>query len=57
MDDDANNIRYFMGRYLDPTNDLLFKKIFRDIEGLKEFINNILDLPPMYRIKEIQYIP
>jgi predicted transposase/invertase (TIGR01784 family) len=43
-------------RYLDPTNDSLFKKIFSDIERLKEFINSILDLPPEYRIKEIEFI-
>ncbi|HJD67955.1 MAG TPA: Rpn family recombination-promoting nuclease/putative transposase [Rickettsia endosymbiont of Bembidion lapponicum] len=46
-----------MQRYLDPTNDSLFKKIFSDIERLKEFINSILDLPEGYRIKEIEYIP
>ena len=44
-------------RYLDPTNDSLFKKIFSDTESLKEFLNAILDLPPMFRIKEIEYIP
>jgi hypothetical protein len=46
-----------MTRYLDPTNDSLFKKIFGDVERLKEFINSILDLPPEYMIKEIEYIP
>lgn len=46
-----------MQRYLDPTNDSLFKKIFSDIERLKEFINSILDLPKGYRIKEIEFIP
>lgn len=46
-----------MQRYLDPTNDSLFKKIFSDIERLKEFINSILDLSEGYRIKEIEYIP
>ncbi|ASX28388.1 hypothetical protein BA173_06320 [Rickettsia sp. MEAM1 (Bemisia tabaci)] len=35
----------------------MFKKIFSDIERLKEFINSILDLPEGYRIKEIEYIP
>ncbi|WP_341793296.1 MULTISPECIES: Rpn family recombination-promoting nuclease/putative transposase [unclassified Rickettsia] len=44
-------------RYLDPTNDSLFKKIFHDLGRLKEFINNILDLPEGYRIKEIEFIP
>jgi hypothetical protein len=46
-----------MTRYLDPTNDSLFKKIFGDVERLKEFINAILDLPEGFRIREIEYIP
>ncbi|MGX6960445.1 MAG: Rpn family recombination-promoting nuclease/putative transposase [Rickettsia endosymbiont of Pentastiridius leporinus] len=46
-----------MQRYLDPTNDSLFKKIFGDIERLKEFINSVLALPDGYKIKEIEYIP
>ena len=46
-----------MQRYLDPTNDSLFKKIFSDKERLKEFLNSILDLPEEYRIKEIEFIP
>lgn len=46
-----------MSRYLDPTNDTLFKKIFGDIERLKEFLNSILNLPDQYKIKEIEFIP
>ncbi|MFP3017582.1 MAG: hypothetical protein ACEY3E_01430, partial [Candidatus Tisiphia sp.] len=46
-----------MEKYLDPTNDSLFKKIFRDKENLKEFLNSVLDLSEMYRIKEIEFIP
>ncbi|MCC8418837.1 MAG: hypothetical protein LN590_04650 [Rickettsia endosymbiont of Glossina mortisans submortisans] len=46
-----------MQRYLDPTNDSLFKKIFRDLERLKEFINVVLELPEGFRIKEIEFIP
>lgn len=46
-----------MTKYLDPTNDSLFKKIFSDAESAKEFINSILDLPPTHRIKEIEYLP
>jgi predicted transposase/invertase (TIGR01784 family) len=46
-----------MEKYLDPTNDSLFKKIFRDKEKLKEFLNSVLDLPEMYKIKEIEFIP
>ena len=34
-----------MQRYLDPTNDSVFKKIFRDLERFKEFINAVLELP------------
>ncbi|MGX6960063.1 MAG: hypothetical protein ACIPMY_02200 [Rickettsia endosymbiont of Pentastiridius leporinus] len=45
-----------MQRYLDPTNDSLFKKIFRDLERLKEFINAVLDLPKGLIIKEIEAI-
>ncbi|KJW02894.1 putative permease [Rickettsia endosymbiont of Ixodes pacificus] len=46
-----------MQRYLDPTNDSLFKKIFRDLGRLKEFINAVLELPEGLRIKEIEFIP
>ena len=46
-----------MQRYLDPTNDSLFKKIFRDLERLKEFINTVLKLQEVFRIKEIEFIP
>jgi predicted transposase/invertase (TIGR01784 family) len=46
-----------MNRYLDPTNDTLFKKIFGNIERLREFLNSILDLPDQYKIKEIEFIP
>ncbi|WP_256621554.1 hypothetical protein [Rickettsia sp. TH2014] len=46
-----------MQRYLDPTNDSLFKKIFRDLERLKEFINAVLVLQEGFRIKEIEFIP
>ena len=34
-----------MQRYLNPTNDTAFKKVFSDAEVLKDFINVILDLP------------
>ncbi|WP_425360417.1 MULTISPECIES: Rpn family recombination-promoting nuclease/putative transposase [unclassified Candidatus Tisiphia] len=45
-----------MQKYLDPTNDSLFKKIFSDLERLKEFLNSILDLPEKHRIKEINFL-
>ena len=46
-----------MQRYLNPTNDTAFKKVFSDAEVLKDFINVILDLPNGMRIKELEYIP
>lgn len=46
-----------MQRYLDPTNDSVFKKIFRDLERFKEFINAVLELPEGLRIKAIEFIP
>lgn len=46
-----------MQKYLDPTNDSLFKKIFQDHERLKEFINSVLGLPEGYRIKEFEFVP
>ncbi|MFV9874627.1 MAG: hypothetical protein AB8U54_01285 [Rickettsia conorii subsp. raoultii] len=47
-----------MQRYLDPTNDSLFKKIFRDLERLKECINAVLELQEGFRInKEIEFMP
>ncbi|AJQ52158.1 MAG: hypothetical protein AB8U88_04615 [Rickettsia conorii subsp. raoultii] len=47
-----------MQRYLDPTNDSLFKKIFRDLERLKECINAVLELQEGFRInKEIDFMP
>lgn len=46
-----------MQRYLDPTNDSLFKKIFRDLERLKEFINAVLGLSDGMKIKEIEFLP
>ncbi|WP_341748996.1 MULTISPECIES: Rpn family recombination-promoting nuclease/putative transposase [unclassified Candidatus Tisiphia] len=46
-----------MQKYLDPTNDSLFKKIFSDLERLKEFLNSVLDLHGKYLIKKIKFIP
>ncbi|AJQ51614.1 MAG: hypothetical protein AB8U88_02565 [Rickettsia conorii subsp. raoultii] len=46
-----------MQRYLDPTNDSVLKKIFRDLERFKEFINAVLELPEGLRIKAIEFIP
>jgi predicted transposase/invertase (TIGR01784 family) len=43
-------------RYLDPTNDVAFKKIFSDQEILKNFLNGILHLEGTSRIIELEYI-
>lgn len=45
-----------MQKYLDPTNDSLFKKIFSDLERLREFLNSVLDLPEKHLIKKINFI-
>lgn len=46
-----------MSRYLDPTNDVAFKKLFAQKERLISFLNAILNLKVGYRIKEIQFLP
>ncbi|MFA1689158.1 hypothetical protein ABVF33_06990 [Candidatus Rickettsia barbariae] len=35
----------------------MFKKIFRDLERFKEFINAVFELPEGLRIKAIEFIP
>lgn len=49
----SNNI---MQRYLDPTNDVAFKKIFSDSTRLKSFLNSIMRLPKELKILELEYI-
>lgn len=44
-------------RYLDPTNDVAFKKVFSDKDRLKDFLNAILRLEEGKRIKELYFIP
>jgi predicted transposase/invertase (TIGR01784 family) len=44
-------------RYLDPTNDVAFKKVFRDKGRLKDFLNAILRRPQGLRIVELDFIP
>lgn len=39
-----------MQRYLDPTNDVAFKKLFTDKARLISFLNNIMRLPEELRI-------
>ena len=38
-------------RYLDPTNDVAFKKIFSDQDRLKDFLNAVLRLQPGHLIR------
>src|SRR5437016_1401587 len=44
-------------RYLDPTNDVAFKKVFGDKSRLRDFLNAILRLPEGFKIKELDFIP
>jgi predicted transposase/invertase (TIGR01784 family) len=44
-------------RYLDPTNDVAFKKLFNNKERLIDLLNNILNLPQGSRIIDLTYIP
>jgi len=44
-------------RYLDPTNDVAFKKIFGDKAKMKDFLNAILHLPDGAKIAELSFIP
>lgn len=46
-----------MQRYLDPTNDVAFKKLFQDKTRLIDLLNNVLKLPAGARITELDYIP
>lgn len=46
-----------MTRYLDPTNDVAFKKLFRDKTRLIDLLNNLLKLPAGSKIIELDYIP
>lgn len=46
-----------MQRYLDPTNDVGFKKVFGDKARLQDFLNSILRLPAGERISQIEFVP
>lgn len=46
-----------MPRYLDPTNDVAFKKIFSDKERLKDFLNAVLRLEEGSKITDLVFIP
>lgn len=45
-----------MQRYLDPTNDVAFKKLFTDKARLISFLNNIMRLPEELTIIDLEYI-
>lgn len=47
-----------MSRYLDPKNDLVFKKVFGEHPHLlKSFLNAVLPLPVDRQIEELAYLP
>ena len=47
-----------MARYLDPKNDLTFKRIFAEHPNLLiSFLNALMPLAPEHHIKEIEYLP
>ena len=47
-----------MARYLDPRNDLTFKRIFGEHPDLLlSFLNALMPLPPNRLIEEIEYLP
>ena len=43
-------------RYLDPTNDVAFKKVFEDKTSLMSFLNSILKLDESKKIIDLEYI-
>ena len=43
-------------RYLDPTNDVAFKKVFSDKEILKDFLNGAMNLEGSREIVDLEYI-
>ncbi|HQS94613.1 MAG TPA: Rpn family recombination-promoting nuclease/putative transposase [Alphaproteobacteria bacterium] len=44
-------------RYVDPTNDVIFKKIFSDKDRLIDFLNAVLRLEKGKKIETIDFIP
>jgi hypothetical protein len=45
-------------RYLDPRNDVVFKRIFGEHEGiLRSFLNALLPLPADGQIVSLEYLP
>ncbi|MDR0700714.1 MAG: Rpn family recombination-promoting nuclease/putative transposase, partial [Tannerella sp.] len=47
-----------MARYLDPKNDLIFKRIFGEHPNLlKSFLNALMPLKENQRIESLEYLP
>ncbi|MBH1988601.1 MAG: Rpn family recombination-promoting nuclease/putative transposase [Myxococcaceae bacterium] len=46
-----------MQRYLDPTNDVGFKKVFSDPIRMMDFLNSILRLPAGKKIQQVDFVP
>ena len=46
-----------MVKYLDPTNDFAFNRVFADKARLINFLNALMELPKEHQIVQIDYIP
>ena len=44
-------------RYLDPTNDVAFKRVFSDGSRMKDFLNAMLRLPDGKQIETLEFVP
>ena len=44
-------------RYLDPTNDVAFKRVFSDERRMMDFLNAILRLPEGEKIETLDFVP
>ena len=44
-------------RYLDPTNDVAFKRVFSDVARMKDFLNAMLRLPEGKKIETLDFVP
>jgi predicted transposase/invertase (TIGR01784 family) len=53
-----HKIKRIMARYLDPKNDLIFKRIFGEHPHLLiSFLNALMPLPPGRLIESVEYLP
>jgi predicted transposase/invertase (TIGR01784 family) len=48
--------KFMVERYLDPTNDVAFKKVFSSKERLKDFLNAVLRLEEGCKITDLDFI-